>query len=75
MILQFMGPVRVGGGSLVVLAGAPPFAGVVWRLAAGAGTLTPLATHADASGLAGARYDAAGASAGASIRVEADVYA
>ena len=75
MTLVFLGPLRVGGGTQVVLAGTPAYAGVDWRLASGSGTLTAGATHADAAGLASARYEVGAGAAGESVRVEADVYA
>ncbi len=75
MTLAPLGPVRVGTGAAFVLSGAPAYAGLVWRVIQGNGALTPGSLHADATGTASVRYDAAGDVPGTTVRLEVDVYA
>lgn len=70
----WVAPPRPGSDVLLALVGAAPGAGVIWRVAQGAGTIAPLADHADDAGQAGARYMCAD-SVGALVRVEVDFYA
>ncbi len=74
MNLEWLGPLREGGEVRIALVGAVPRAGIVWRVAEGAGVLTPLSDRVDEGKIACARYTAA-ESAGATVRIEADVYA
>lgn len=74
MILVFLGPLHQGGGINVVAAGAGPYAGVVWRVASGAGAITPYTPRADAAGIASARYTCNDAP-GEIVRVEVEAYA
>ncbi len=74
MTLTWLPPLRQGGEARLVLSGAAAFAGIVWTVTRGSGTLTPTSTHADAAGIASARYQAADA-AGDTVEVTAAAYA
>lgn len=71
--LTFLGLLRSDGGVNVVLSGAAPHAGVVWSVAAGAGTLSAAEGRADAAGIASVRYIAADV-IGDTVTIEAAVY-
>lgn len=73
MIVQALGPVRVGGGAIFVAVG-PPATAIVWVLT-GPGTLTPRGDRTDAAGVASARYDAGAAVAGQAVTVRAETRA
>ncbi len=71
-----LGLCRAGGGALFLLEGAPPAAGVVWTLSGTAGgTLTPLANATSGAGVALAKWNGTGATAGGTLTVGAQVYA
>jgi hypothetical protein len=74
-----MSVVRVDGGAVFVLSGAPARVAVDWTLVTGEGELVSLADWTDDNGIASARYKASAgadpAEAGDTVTVRARVYA
>lgn len=68
----FLGPPRQGGQAFVVAYGADPYVFVNWTLT-GNGTITPISNYSNAHGIAMARWDSTGATAGNTIIVTAQV--
>ncbi len=79
MRLEATSPLRVDGGTVFVLSGAPADVAVEWILVTGEGELLALADRTDANGIASARYrpnaGAVPAAVGDAVTVRTRVYA